>query len=170
VITKVHAQSERGFRRCLGRAPREGCKPAELLDALLKAFAALGLTKIVWLVGIMLAMDLRDFQPQALRAGSGRWHDVMAAAELPDGVVRRVECDGRSLFVCMQGGALRVYDSRCPHQGDDIAHPALQGHTLTCPKHGWAFDARSGDGPGKGTRPLRRWPAAVQDGRRMARR
>ena len=57
VITKVHAQTERGFRQYLGRALREGCSPAEVLDALLMAFPTLGLSKIVWAVDIILAMD-----------------------------------------------------------------------------------------------------------------
>ena len=40
VITKVHAQTERGFRQYLNRASRDGCTPAEVLDALLMAFPA----------------------------------------------------------------------------------------------------------------------------------
>jgi nitrite reductase/ring-hydroxylating ferredoxin subunit len=63
----------------------------------------------------------------------------------------RVECDGRALFVHRAGDEWRVYDSRCPHQTTDIPHLALQGHTLTCPKHGWVFDIRSGDCIAKGT-------------------
>jgi alkylhydroperoxidase/carboxymuconolactone decarboxylase family protein YurZ len=50
VITKVHSQTERGFRQYLGRALRDGCTAAEVLDALLMAFPALGLAKIVWAV------------------------------------------------------------------------------------------------------------------------
>ena len=37
VITKVHAQTERGLRQYLKRALREGCTPDEVLDALLRA-------------------------------------------------------------------------------------------------------------------------------------
>ena len=80
VITKVHAQTERGFRQYLGRALREGCTPVEVLDALLMAFPALGLAKIVWAVDIILAMDLPEFKPEAMH-DPGQWHDVMAAAE-----------------------------------------------------------------------------------------
>jgi nitrite reductase/ring-hydroxylating ferredoxin subunit len=169
VITKVHAQTERGFRQYLGRALRDGCTPAEVLDALLMAFPALGLTKIVWAVDIILSMDLPEFSPEALHGEGGQWHDVMAAAELTPGTVQRVDCDGRGLFVHAVGDDLRVYDSRCPHQSTDIPELALQGHTLTCPKHAWAFDVRSGECIDKGNRPLRRWPAKLQDGRLMAR-
>ena len=78
VITKVDAQTERGFRQYLGRALREGCSPMEVLDALLMAFPTLGLAKIVWAVDIILAMDLPEFQPGAMNAEAAAWHDVLA--------------------------------------------------------------------------------------------
>ena len=77
VISKVHSQTERGLRQYLGRALREGCTPAEVLDALLMAFPILGLAKIVWAVDIILTLDLPEFQPGALGA-AGEWHDVLA--------------------------------------------------------------------------------------------
>jgi nitrite reductase/ring-hydroxylating ferredoxin subunit/alkylhydroperoxidase/carboxymuconolactone decarboxylase family protein YurZ len=167
LITKVHAQTERGFRQYLGRALRDGCTPQEVLDALLMAVPALGLTRIVWAVDIILAMDLPQFRPEAM-ANTGQWHDLMAAGDVKAGEVQRVDCDGRSLFVCRHDRTLRVYDSRCPHQGTDIPQLALQGHTLTCPKHRWAFDLRSGECIDKGSSPLRCWPSKVIKGRLLA--
>jgi nitrite reductase/ring-hydroxylating ferredoxin subunit/alkylhydroperoxidase/carboxymuconolactone decarboxylase family protein YurZ len=168
VITKVHAQTERGFRQYLGRALREGCTPMEVLDALLMAFPALGLAKIVWAVDIILAMDLPEFQLAALGA-EGQWHDVMGVDDLQAGETHRVECDSRALFVHREGDAWLVYDSRCPHQTTDIPHLALQGCTLTCPKHEWAFDIRTGECIAKGTQGLRRWDSKVEAGRLFAR-
>src|SRR5512134_3275361 len=81
VITKVHAQTDRGFRQYLPRALREGCTPAEVLDALLMAFPALGLAKIVWAVDIIIDMDLPEFEPERLGV-EGEWHDVMGEAEI----------------------------------------------------------------------------------------
>ena len=168
VITKVDAQTERGFRQYLGRALREGCSPAEVLDALLMAFPTLGLAKIVWAVDIILALDLPEFQPGALGA-TASWHDVIAASEVKVGAVTRVECDGRGLFVHRASRArYRIYDSRCPHQTTDIPHLALDGTTLTCPKHGWTFDIRSGECIAKGTGALRLWQSKVEGGRVMA--
>jgi nitrite reductase/ring-hydroxylating ferredoxin subunit len=167
VITKVHAQTERGFRQYLGRALRDGCTPMEVLDALLMAFPALGLAKIVWAVDIILAMDLPEFKPEAM-SSKGQWHDVMAAAELKAGEVQRVDCDSRSLFVYRDKKDIRVYDSRCPHQSTNIPHLALDGLTLTCPKHEWAFDVSSGDCIKKGDSPLRRWESKVVKGRLLA--
>lgn len=171
VITKVHSQTERGFRQYLGRALRDGCTPMEVLDALLMAFPALGLTKIIWAVDIILAMDIPGFAPEALTApvAEGTWHDVMAAEDLREGESTRVDCDGHGLFVHRAGGEYRVYDSRCPHQTTDIPHLALDGHTLTCPKHEWRFDIRNGHCTGKGNAPLRQWETRIADGRLLAR-
>jgi nitrite reductase/ring-hydroxylating ferredoxin subunit/alkylhydroperoxidase/carboxymuconolactone decarboxylase family protein YurZ len=168
VITKVHAQTERGFRQYLNRALREGCSPMEVLDALLMAFPALGLAKIVWATDIILEMNLPGFSPEALH-GETSWHDVIGTDELASGQTRRVECDGRALFVHREGETWNVYDSRCPHQTTDIPHLALQGHTLTCPKHEWAFDIRNGQCTAKGDTPLTRWESRVESGRVLAR-
>ncbi|MDE2367431.1 MAG: Rieske 2Fe-2S domain-containing protein [Burkholderiales bacterium] len=169
VITKVDAQTERGFKQYLTRALRDGCTPAEILDALLMAFPTLGLTKIVWAVDIILALDLPEFQPGALGAGAApAWHDVMAAADVAIGASLRVDCDGRGLFVHRSAGEWRVYDSRCPHQTTNIPHLALQGDRLTCPKHEWEFDLASGDCTKVGDRGLKQWPSRVVEGRLQA--
>jgi nitrite reductase/ring-hydroxylating ferredoxin subunit/alkylhydroperoxidase/carboxymuconolactone decarboxylase family protein YurZ len=172
VITKVHSQTERGFRQYLNRALRDGCSAVEILDALLMAFPALGLAKIVWAVDIILAMDLPQFQDAGL-GREGRWHDVMASADLAPGATVRIECDGRGLFVHHAvdnaESVWKVFDSRCPHQTTNIPHLALSGTTLTCPKHEWAFDIRSGQCTAKGDTPLKRWDSKVVDGRLLAR-
>ncbi len=172
VITKVDAQTELGFRQYLKRALREGCTPLEIIDALLMAFPTLGLTKIVWATDIILAMQLPGFAPEALRAATPQaeaWHDVMAATDLDDGEVKRMDCEGRGLFVYREGSTYKVYDSRCPHQGTDIPQLGLQGLTLTCPQHEWAFDVKSGACIRNGKTPLKSIESKVQDGRLLAR-
>ncbi len=207
VITKVDAQTERGFRQYLGRALRDGCTPMEVLDALLMAFPTLGLSKIVWAVDIILALELPGFALEALHAGAGAgadadangdagadagagaganrttpmaiaaadskasWHDLMATRGFKVGTTQRIDCDGHGLFVHrLASRQWRVYDSRCPHQGTDI--PGLAVHdntTLTCPKHAWAFDLRSGHCIRNGDTALKLWPNKPVKGRLLAR-
>jgi nitrite reductase/ring-hydroxylating ferredoxin subunit/alkylhydroperoxidase/carboxymuconolactone decarboxylase family protein YurZ len=167
VITKVDAQTSRGFRQYLNRALREGCTPMEVLDALLMAFPTLGLAKIVWAVDQILEMGIPEFDPAALH-GRSEWRDVGEFKSLKDGEVRRTEAHGRGLFLYRQGRSVTVYDSRCPHQGTDMPELALQGRTLTCPKHDWAFDAHTGECIKTGNSPLKRLPAKVVKGRVMA--
>ncbi|MDO8904986.1 Rieske 2Fe-2S domain-containing protein [Hydrogenophaga sp.] len=167
VITKVDAQTERGFKQYLGRALREGSTPMEVLDALLMAFPTLGLAKIIWAVDIILEMDLPGFQPEALTR-LAQWHDVMACAEVPDGTVVRTECDGRGLFIYRDQQSYQVFDSRCPHQNTDISELALKNNILTCPKHQWEFDAHSGACIKNGNSPLKRFESRVDNNRLLA--
>lgn len=164
VITKVHTQTDRGFRQYLHRALREGCTPMEILDALLMAFPALGLTRIVWAVDIILDMQLPGFDPDTLLGKPPQWRDVVATAGLKNGDILRLEVQGRGLFVYRKGRSYQVYDSRCPHQATNIPELALKGTTLTCPKHGWAFDVTSGECIKKGTTPLTRLRSRVSQG------
>jgi nitrite reductase/ring-hydroxylating ferredoxin subunit/alkylhydroperoxidase/carboxymuconolactone decarboxylase family protein YurZ len=178
VITKVHAQTDRGLRQYLRRALREGCTPVEVLDALLMAFPALGLAKIIWAVDIILDMKLPEFQDEAVFANipvptantthTASWHDVMASTAATDGQVQRTVCDGFGLFIYREKKSISVFDSRCPHQSTDIPELALRGSTLTCPKHQWEFDAKSGDCIKKGGSPLKRIESKVVKGRLLA--
>ena len=169
VITKVHAQTDRGFRQYLGRALREGCTPMEVLDALLMAFPALGLAKIIWATDIILDMNIPGFAPEALLGQPPAWHDALATAEVKAGEVKRIECEGRGLFIYRDKTGWQVYDSRCPHQTTDIPHLALKGTTLTCPKHQWVFDIKSGDCIKKGNSPLKRLESKTVKGRLLVR-
>lgn len=167
VITKVATQTENGFRQYLVRALDAGCSPAEILDAIMHAFPALGLTKIVWATEILLDMDLPEFRAENLGAEK-RWHELKNVSDIPDGQVSYCGADGRSLFVYREKNDYRVYDSRCPHQVTNIPHLALEGFRLTCPKHQWAFDVKTGKCVDKGNRPLKHFDAKVEDGKLLA--
>ena len=180
VITKVDAQTEPGFKQYLKRALRDGCSPVEVSDALLMAFPTLGLTKIIWATNIILSMNLPGFDPETMRkqlasepvkaestASEGTWHDVMTTAALADGQTTRVDSHGRGLFISREGDTFAVFDSHCSHQRTDIPLSALDDCTLTCPKHQWTFDVKTGACHKPGGSPLQQYPAKVEGGRVM---
>ena len=121
VITKVHAQTERGFRQYLGRALREGCTPMEVLDALLMAFPALGLAKIVWAVDIILDMDIPGFPPEALRAsprhGTTSWPP-------PTSKTARSRAPNATAAACSSTARTRLSGLRQPLPAPEHRHPA----------------------------------------------
>jgi len=167
VIAKVHSRTEDGFKQYLMRALRDGCTPIEVIDALLMAFPILGLAKIVWAAEILLEMNIPEFSPELILA-KPQWREVIAAGDLADGETRRVDCGVRSVFVHREGDRYRVYDSRCPHRVTDIPHLALEGTTLTCPKHHWKFDIRTGECIARGKHPLKGFETKVEGGRLYA--
>jgi nitrite reductase/ring-hydroxylating ferredoxin subunit/alkylhydroperoxidase/carboxymuconolactone decarboxylase family protein YurZ len=143
IITKAANQTEAGLKQYTTRALREGVSADEILDALLMAFPALGLSKIVWAVDVLLTMNIPEFALEP--AGTAlAWHDVCAVETLPEQGVTRVACGGRAVFVVTHGGDMAVYDSRCPHEGTDIQDESVSGWDLVCPRHGWEFDLKTG--------------------------
>lgn len=161
VITKVEGQTEKGFRQYLSRALREGASADEILDALLMAFPILGLSKIIWAIDQLQALDLPEFAIEALTAEE-KWHAVSSVDDLTDSPVR-LACDDRELFIYKKDDNIQVYDSHCPHQVTNIPELAIAGDTLTCPKHGWSFDLTSGDCIEKGNRPLKSYKTKIED-------
>ena len=168
VITKVYSQTEPGFKQYLMRALREGCSPMEVVDALLMAFPALGLAKIVWATEILLEMDMPEFSPELINS-LPQWREVDGR-----GGCRRRRGEAGWIAACARcssiatGETFKVYDSHCPHQVTNIPHLALEGMTLTCPKHLWKFDIRSGACIDKGKHPLKAFETKVEDGRLYA--
>ncbi len=163
VISKVHVKTEKGFRQYLSRALRNGASPDEVIDALLMAFPILGLAKITWAINILLDMDIPEFAPENLTS-EPHWREVATLDAIPDGETTLFECDGRHLFVYRSGDEINTFDSRCPHQVTDIPHLALEGTTLTCPKHEWQFDITTGNCIAKGKHPLKQFENKCEGG------
>ncbi len=167
VITKVHAQTEAGFRQYLRRALKDGARPGEIIDALLMAFPALGLTRIVWAVDQLIAMDLPEFRAEALVSGL-EWHRIGRAEDFRVDATVSIWPQGKPVFVHRTAEAFHVYDAHCPHRDMLIPEGALAGTTLVCPRHGWAFDVRDGRCVRGGDTPLLELPSKVADGELLA--
>lgn len=164
VITKVDKQTEAGFRQYLKRALRDGVSADEILDALLLAFPTLGLTKIVWAMDILLAMDIPEFHLENI-GQLPEWRDVMSESELQQQGAACCRADGRSVFVYCEQGVIHVYGNRCPHQGTLLNEENLEGNLLTCPRHHWKFDLSSGDCIENGDLPLPELDHKLENGR-----
>jgi nitrite reductase/ring-hydroxylating ferredoxin subunit len=86
---------------------------------------------------------------------------------LADGQTTRVDSHGRGLFISRDGDTFAVFDSHCSHQRTDIPLSELDDCTLTCPKHQWTFDVKTGACHKPGGSPLQQYPAKVVGGRVM---
>lgn len=161
VITKVDNQTERGFKQYLNRALREGATPNEIIDALMVAFPTLGLTKIIWAVDQIMAMNLPEFTPEAL-LGKTDWVEVCKIEELKDEVTHLNELE-EPLFVYKKDDDIKVFEARCSHQGMQFMDEDRQGCKLMCPLHGWEFDLKTGDCTNFGSTPLKQYEHRIAD-------
>jgi len=92
------------------------------------------------------------------------WHRAMAASDLWEDDLAAVDLGGRALMVVrLRGGALRVYDDRCPHQGTSLATGEFDGRILGCSAHAWTFDVATGKGVNPAGCSLVSFPVSIRD-------
>lgn len=69
---------------------------------------------------------------------------VCAVDDIPEGEVRVVACGARSLALSNVEGQLYAIDNVCTHDDGPLGEGRLQRGRILCPRHGAAFDARTG--------------------------
>ena len=69
---------------------------------------------------------------------------VAAASDVPLNEVRVVECAGRSLALSNVDGEYYAIDNVCTHDGGPLGEGRIRNGRVICPRHGAAFDAKTG--------------------------
>ena len=70
---------------------------------------------------------------------------IGSADAVPPGEVRVLRCaGGRELAVSNIDGTLYAIDDVCTHDGGTLGEGRLRNGRVICPRHGAAFDARTG--------------------------
>ena len=69
----------------------------------------------------------------------------LALAELPEGVLTRLECGDEGIVVVRHGTEINAFLDVCPHAGWRLSEgEMLDAKTLECPGHVWKFDVQTG--------------------------
>ncbi len=85
-------------------------------------------------------------------------------ADLVGGSGLTVQVAGQDYALFRFQGKIHALDSACPHEGAPLAEGEVSGDMVTCPWHGWRFNACSGcslDPPGND---VRKYETKVEDG------
>lgn len=69
---------------------------------------------------------------------------LISADQVPPGSSAEVVALGRIFAVFNVAGTFHVLDGICPHAGGPLGKGTLDGNIVTCPWHGWQFDATTG--------------------------
>jgi len=72
------------------------------------------------------------------------WHDLMAAADLPEGQPVRRQLGEVPVVAVRTGGAVHVLADRCSHMSGPLSDSELTDGCLTCPWHGSVFRVADG--------------------------
>lgn len=64
--------------------------------------------------------------------------------EVPPGMIRELQLDGKVVAIANVGGKLYAIDNVCLHRGGPIGQGELNGQVATCPWHGWQCDVTTG--------------------------
>ena len=77
-----------------------------------------------------------------------RWFKVLELDELPEGRVKTVAVEHKSLAMTHYNGQYGALDNRCPHQGGPLGEGSIENGLLRCPWHGWDYCPLTGKPPG----------------------
>ncbi|MFN3076550.1 MAG: Rieske 2Fe-2S domain-containing protein [Alphaproteobacteria bacterium] len=143
IVTKVVVGTERGLRQYAPKALKAGASREEILDAVMMAFPAAGLNRVLDAVDILRSMDLLPVvDPVPAPAGE------VFLGPLTDFPIGRMHClqRGDSEYVIFRVGPeeVRVYDGRCPHSKAKLSKGIDHGDKLECKVHNWTFDLATG--------------------------
>jgi len=72
------------------------------------------------------------------------WQAVGPEGLLADGQMAEVTVGDAQVLLVRVGGQYYAAQGLCPHMGGHLARGRLDGHVVTCPRHGSQFDLRDG--------------------------
>jgi len=81
----------------------------------------------------------------AIGASDAPFTDVLAAADLPPGTMRRATRGDLDILVAHTSAGIVAVDDRCPHMSAPLSIGTLDGCVVACPLHEGRFDLASGD-------------------------
>ena len=91
------------------------------------------------------------------------WVPALELDDLWEGEMSAVIVGGTSVLLVNVDGDVRAYRNRCPHQASALDEGDFDGAVITCARHLWEFDARSGAGRNPATSSLSAFPCRVDD-------
>lgn len=89
------------------------------------------------------------------------WTKACKTGDVAENSIRQVEVNGVALLVANLGGEYFAYPPLCPHMAEPLEISGVcDGKLLTCTKHLWQWDMRTGAPLGMAERELLLYPVA----------
>lgn len=76
----------------------------------------------------------------------GQWVRLCSIGEAPEeGQVQETGAGGVAICLARIGGELAALDNWCPHRQGPLGQGWVEGGSVICPWHSWAFNAKTGE-------------------------
>ncbi len=69
---------------------------------------------------------------------------VAQTTDLPIGGKMKIAVENGEILLVNVQGSFYAVDNKCTHMGGSLHEGKLEGFSIVCPKHGTAFDLRTG--------------------------
>jgi nitrite reductase/ring-hydroxylating ferredoxin subunit len=89
---------------------------------------------------------------------------VCGEQDLTEGKVKTARVLARTVAVIRIDGKFYGLEADCKHMKASIARGKIEGHTITCPAHGWQYDIKTGACLNEPWAQLKTFPVVVEDG------
>ncbi len=74
------------------------------------------------------------------------WIKFCGATEVPEpGKVMEADVNGVQICLANLNGELAALDNLCPHRQGPLGQGWIEGETVICPWHSWAFNLKTGE-------------------------
>ena len=91
------------------------------------------------------------------------WKKVCSVDDVAPESLKRFEVDGVSVLVANLGGEFRIYPPACPHMEEPLEQSGVcKEGLLTCTKHLWQWDMRTGEPRGPAEKSLLMYEARCE--------
>lgn len=169
VVTKVATGTERGLRQYAPQAVKAGASKEELLDAVLMAFPAAGLTRVVDAVHILLDMGLLPSLSSEQEPQGAKEIVLGNTEEFEIGKMHPVSTEKGAMIVYRSADdVFKLYSAVCPHAKGNLGDGTCDGTVIECPVHHWTFNLETGDNTQSKRAPLIKIPSKIENGKILA--
>ena len=93
------------------------------------------------------------------------WKAVCATDAVAEDAMKRFDVDGVAIMVANVGDGFRAYPPVCPHMEEFLENSGIcAGGILTCDRHLWQWDMKTGEPQGPAEKPLLMYETKEEDG------
>jgi toluene monooxygenase system ferredoxin subunit len=94
------------------------------------------------------------------------WKPVCSVGDVAVNAIKKFDVGGILIVVANLGGEFRAYPPLCPHMEEPLAESGLcSDGVLTCTKHLWQWNMRTGEKMGPAERDLLMYPVKQEGGK-----